>query len=186
VTRRSTGVTVLIVAAAVVATIVVLGIVGAVAVPVFLAQRMRAEWRSTTFALPETFEGVPRVAVPETYPVGAGDTLMAVTQAAGYDNGPLAYHVVVGKGRDPLSVEDQAGLRQDILAGWADSAYPVHLTEQEPGRLGGWFGCGSVPGTPSTACIATDHAGLVTVITSGGSDAVAEVRRLREAVEKRS
>ena len=62
--RRSRAVTALIAAAVVLVSIIGIGIVSAVAIPVFLSQRMKAEWRSTTIALPATFDGGEREELP--------------------------------------------------------------------------------------------------------------------------
>ena len=181
--RRSRAVTALIVVAVTVVGVIGLGVLAAIAIPVFLHQRTRAEWRATTVALPETFEGGQRIAAapdlqPQT-PLG-----MARMDVGNYrTDAGVRLFVVAAKALDPQSVEDQAEARRGLLAGLASQG--TVLQEKDAGALGGWFGCGTVNSTPSTACVATDHGSVVAIIVSGSDDPAAEALRLREAVVRR-
>ena len=92
--------------------------------------------------------------------------------------------VVAAKSSDPMTAEDQTEARRGVVAGLASTGVDVTLQEADAGALGGWFGCGSVAGTPNSACVATDHGSLVTVIVQGAADPAGEARRMREAVVK--
>jgi hypothetical protein len=185
VARRSTGLTVLVVAAVVVTSIVVMGIISAIAIPVFLAQSMRSEWRATTYVLPESFDGMDRTEVPPAMVPDVAGQVTGPIQVAYYQRGTTAYFVVAAKGKEPLTTEDQLSARRGFVGGMAQNGVSLSLTEQDAGRLGGWFGCGTHTATGATACLATDHAGIVMVVATGSADPAGEARKLREAVEKR-
>jgi hypothetical protein len=177
--RRSRAVTALIVAAIVVGSLVVAGIVAAIAIPVFLNQRVRAEWKATTVTLPRTFEGGQLTAAPpDLQPQTPEGTAMMDVGTYRTDTGVTLF-VLAAKTGDPLTVEDQAEARRSLLAGLASEG--MNLQEQDAGDLGGWLGCGRVGAAPSTACVATDHGSLVAVIVTGAADPVTVARRLREA-----
>jgi hypothetical protein len=180
--RRSRAVTALIVAAVVVAGVIGLGIVSAVAIPVFLSQRMRAEWKATTVSLPETFEGGQRISAPADLQPQTPEGMARVDVGNYRTDAGVTLFVVAAKTGDPLTAEDQADARRSLLAGLASEG--MVLRETDAGALGGWFGCGIVAGSPSTACVATDHGSLVAVIVAGSDDPAAEARRMREAVVK--
>jgi hypothetical protein len=179
---RSRAVTALIAAAVVLVSIIGIGVVSAVAIPVFLSQRMKAEWRSTTIALPATFDGGTRTDVPSSAIPQVPDDVIEPLQVAGYRTGDGATLVVgLTKARRPMTDQDQAEARRGVVAGMAMRDVQLTLTESDPGQLGGWFGCGAVTGNPATACVATDHAGIVMIVVAGSDAPVADARRLREA-----
>ena len=179
---RSRAVTALIAAAVVVVSIIGIGIVSAVAIPVFLAQRMKAEWRSTTIALPATFDGATRTDVPSSAIPQVPDDVIEPLQVAGYRTGD-GTTIVVGatKAKQAMTEQDQVDARRGVVAGMAMRDVQLTLTESDPGPLGGWFGCGAVTGDPATVCVATDHAGIVMIVVAGSDAPVADARRLREA-----
>jgi hypothetical protein len=190
VTKRSTGLTVLVVAAAAVAAVVVLGIVTAVAIPVLLAQSMRAEWKATTFVVPETFEGTPRAEVPAALlRAEVADDVTGPVQAGRYRIGAVDYTVLAAKGKKPLTEDQQAAIRRGYASGLASNGLGLQLTAEEPGELGGYFGCGFLTSRTAqvTTCISTDHAGVVVIVATGSADssAIAEAGKLRRAVVKR-
>lgn len=181
--RRSRAVTALIVAAVVVGSLVVAAIVAAVAVPVLLNRRMRAEWQATTVALPESFDGGRLTsAPPDLQPQASGGTPRTSVGIYRTDAGATVF-AAAGKTVDPLTPEDQAEGRREFLAGLA--AEGATLQQTDAGDLGGWFGCGRVGDSPTTACVATDHASLVAVLVTGADDPVSLARRLREATVHR-
>ena len=185
--RRSRAVTALIVAAAVMASLVVAGIVAAVAIPVFLNQRMRAEWKATTVGLPDTFDGGARSAVPAAVrsQLAAVAEQLASSDAASYrTDGGVTVFVVAGKGREPLTEADGEDVRRGMLDGMAESGLSVSLAESDPGRLGGWFGCGSL-GAAASVCLATDHASVVILVVAGSDDPTTVARRMRETAVRR-
>lgn len=181
--RRSRAVTALIVAAVVVGSLVVAGVVTAVAVPVFLDRRVRAEWRATTVALPEAFEGGRRTAVaPDLQPrnpEGAPPMEVATYRT---DAG-VTILVYAAKTAGPQTTENQAEDRRAVLAELASEG--VELQETDAGALGGWFGCGRVADSPETMCLATDHASFLTAHVTGADDPASVARRLREATVHR-
>jgi hypothetical protein len=192
--RRSTGLTVLVVAAVVVGAVVVMGVVSAVAIPVFLAQRMRAEWKATTFVLPETFDGATRTAVPASEIPDLSAESFGTLQVARYRTGTTSYFVVAAKGKEPLAGSEQVDFPRQLSGGMAQDGMRLSFTEKDAGKLGGWHGCGPVTltgsggdtGTGLTACASVDHAGVVLVLVTGLADPAAASLRLREAVERRS
>jgi len=149
--RRSRAVTALIVAAIVVATLIAAGVVAAVAIPVYLGHRMRAEWEATSIGLPETFDGGPRTAVPASArsQLATEDELMTSDLALYRTKGGATVVVVAGKTKRPMNDAGGASFRRGMLAGMAQSGLSVSLTESDPGRLGGWFGCGAPAGLPA-------------------------------------
>jgi len=189
--RRSRAVTALIVAAIVVASLVAAGIVAAVALPVYLGHRMRAEWEATSIGLPETFDGGARTAVPAAArsQLATEDELMTSDLALYRTTGGTTVVVVAGKTKRPMSDATGASFRRGMLAGMAQSGLSVSLTESDPGRLGGWFGCGAPAGMPTGAptsvCVAVDHASVVLVVVAGSADGVSVARRMREAAVRR-
>ena len=179
---RSRAVTALIAAAIVLVSVIGIGIVSAIAIPVFLAQRMKAEWRSTTIALPQTFDGAARTDVPQSMVPQVPNDVIDPLQVAGYrTGGGTAFVVGLTKARQPMTEQDQADARRGVVAGMATRDVRLTLTESDPGQLGGWFGCGAVGGDAATACVATDHAGIVMIVVAGSDAPVADARRLREA-----
>ncbi len=185
--RRSPAVTALIAAAVVVAALFVVGVVAAVAIPVFLNQRVRAEWRATTVALPDTFDGARRLEV-----AGGAELRQAAPEEAAsadlatYVTGSRTTYLVLGvKTKDPMTAEDQTDARREMLAGMSASGVTMDLTEADAGNLGGWFGCGPIEGTPASACVATDSASAVLVVMRGSQDVTGDARRMRETVVRR-
>jgi hypothetical protein len=185
--RRSRAVTALIVAAAGVVALILAGIVAAVAIPVFLNQRLRAEWRETTVSLPETFDGGARTDAPAALASAfAADDAVRSAEVAVYrtDRGARVV-VVAAKSREPMT--ETAGLetRRGLVAGLAENGAHLTLAEADAGTLGGWFGCGPVTGSAADVCVATDHGAVVMVVVSGSDDPVSLARRMREAVVRR-
>jgi hypothetical protein len=188
VVRRSRAVTALVAAAVAVACLVVVGIGAAIAIPVFLSQRMKAEWRSTTITLPETFDGGTRTEVPASLVPQLPSEVASQLHIAFYRTGAGATILVAAaKAPEPLSAEDQVTARREVLAGVAGtgSGVTLSLTETDAGELGGWFGCGTPSTGRGSACLATDSSGLVMVLLEGSPDPVADARRMREAVVHR-
>jgi hypothetical protein len=181
--RRSRAVTALIVAAVVVGSLFVAGIVAAVALPVFLNQRIRAEWQATTVALPETFEGGARTAAPPDLQPQNPEGVPRMEVATYRTDAGVTVLAVAGKTGSPQRTEEQAENRRDLLAGLASEG--VNLQETDAGALGGWLGCGRADGSPSTICVATDQASILSLLVTGADDPASVARRLREATVHR-
>jgi hypothetical protein len=184
--RRSRAVTALIVAAVVVGVVVVAGIVAAVAIPVFVHQRIRADWKATTVSLPETFDGGARTEVSAAVrsQLSVADAF-ANSDIAVYRTGGVTVLAVAGKPTQPLAEADGAEVRRGMLAGMAGNGVSVSLAETDPGRLGGWFGCGTLGAQPASVCLATDHGSFVMVVVSGSDDPASVARRMRESAVHR-
>jgi hypothetical protein len=181
--RRSRATTALIVAAVVVGSLVVAGIVAAVAVPVLLDQRIRAEWKATTVTLPQAFEGGQRTSAPPDLQPQTPEGVPRMEVGIYRTDAGVTVMAFAAKTAGPQTTENQAEDRRGVVAGLASEG--MNLQEADAGALGGWLGCGRVAGSPSTMCVATDHASIVSVVVTGADDPVAVARRLREATVHR-
>ena len=166
------------------ATIVVMGVLAAVAIPVFLHERDLA--RKTVVAAPEQVLGMPRLndaisaaamARMEGLP-GPGDHVAGV-----YGTGDV--RIVVGAARYHLSSDDQDGYL-DAAASEATSQ-GVSLEDVEPGRLGGTMRCGTASQAPMTICVFSDGGSYgVVVVTGPADDPGGTARGAREAFVRRT
>jgi hypothetical protein len=174
--------------------LVLLGIVAAVAIPVFLNQRARATYAATRIVLPSSVDGLPRnpaIKVAATVRQSQQDTDQVlpgvfVVSGLGYGsagNGPAAI-VLVAHSRHALSAVEQATMRLGAIA--RISRQGDSLAPEPAGRLGGSFDC--LIRDTATTCIAADPAGVFT-ITVGHGDPKTRVdtaRRIRESIELRA
>jgi hypothetical protein len=160
------------------------GILAAIAIPVFLSQRMKAEWSSTTVSLPADFNGQPRntsasaQAVAKTF--ASGDIKSEDVGIYGAI-GSTAVIIVAVKPAAPTSPEGQDVERADLEQGFQAQG-GLRLTRQpDAGPLGDWLGCGANP-QGVEVCLATGTASLVAVITATGTgDPVAVIRQAQAA-----
>ena len=95
--------------------------------------------------------------------------------------------VVAAKAQEPMTAEDQVAARRELVAGLAADDLQLTFTETDPGRLGGWFGCGTAAtaAAGSTRLPRHGHAAVVLVVLRGSKDPAADARRMREAVVRR-
>jgi hypothetical protein len=171
--RRSGGPRWLIVLAGLIALLLVPGLLAVVALPVFLGQRTKAEYRATTVELPANVHGLKRNTGTKAKAlarsltggeIGAGD--VAVYGPAGRG----AVIIVAVKPPAPMSEAQQAAERDDLERAWAARGTPLFLIrEPNAGELGGWLGCGRTT-EGRQVCLATSIGSVVTVISTAGRD----------------
>jgi hypothetical protein len=164
-------------------------ILAAIAIPVFLNQRMKAEWSSTTVALPADFNGQPKnttaaaQAVAQTFV--AGDITIEDVGIYG-PIGSTAVIIIAVKPSAPTSSDGQDAERADLERGFQAQGGLRLTKEADPGSLGGWLGCGTNPQRVEV-CLGTTTASLVAVISASGTgDPVALIRQARTATVTRN
>lgn len=173
----------LIVLLAVAALTFVIGILAAIAIPVFISQHSKAQWQSTTVALPDSFAGVDRgtdkksLAVAKTFAEGQVTADNVGIYGA---SGPRVMVIVAIKLPTSMSSVEQAVERKEYEGAFAASGLKLVLNaEDDPGPLGGWLGCGSTS-QGVRVCLATDSASMVSMISGPeAGDPVALMRQAR-------
>lgn len=164
------------------ATIVVMGVLAAVAIPVFLHERDLA--RRTAVAAPDEVMGMPRLDDAASAAAqsrmqqlpGPGDHVAGV-----YGTGDV--RVVVGAARYHLSSDDQDGYLTSSSSEATEQG--VALVDVEPGRLGGTLRCGTK--APMTICVFADGGSYgVVVVTGPAQDPYGTARGAREAFVRRT
>jgi hypothetical protein len=144
-------------------------ILAAIAIPVFLSQRAKAEYQSTSVSLPATFnnqkrnDGADAVKVAQSFVVSG---VVGAKDVAVYGKvGPTMVVIMAVKPPSALSSTDQKALRDDIETKFTALNTPLAL-------LGGpdadddhvWNGCGQTQ-QGLEVCLATSPGSLVTVMT---------------------
>lgn len=184
-TGLSTGGKVAVILGACVAGIVVLAILAAVAIPVFLNQRARAEAGHISVSLPATVAGYPKLsgsADASIQNIVAALPAEASSQGAVY--GSTRPFVVVIVGHHVMLPKD----RSTFLNGVARSEHSEEVAQipVDPGPLGGEMRCGTAMDLTHTDCAFAD-AGAFGVIDVAlvGPKASALVQQVRAQVEQR-
>jgi hypothetical protein len=185
---RSTGAKVAIGIAIAAGSLVVLGILAAIAIPVFLNQHAKAIAARTSVTLPDSVAGYAKLPAAAQQSV---QSLVAQMPAEGHAQGAVYGHgvtpdVVVIVGSHVLTASDQ----RDYLAAVNDSERKASGLEEASvpaGPLGGTLQCGSSPDGRRTDCAFVD-AGAFGVIDVVGTGATAQQLALavRSEVEHRS
>jgi hypothetical protein len=166
------------------------GVLAAIAVPVFLSQRLKAEHQGTTVQLPTSFNGTKRNTGAAAKKVAQGFAVGGIKaeDVAVYGKvGPKAVIILAVKPPAPWTDSEQSAQRSEIEQGFAAQGTPLFLLrEPDPGELGGWIGCGATS-QGLEVCLATSVGSLVSVITAaGGDDPVALLRQARAATVRHS
>lgn len=182
----STGVKVLIGLAAGALVLVIVGIMTAIAIPVFLNQRAKATAAGTTMTLPATIGA--RQQLSDQASTDLARQLLAEmpqgTKLAVY-GAPGDPSLVVYLYRQYLPAHEDAAFVAGVAKGAANAGVTMH--EADPGRLGGAARCGAVVGGGATHCVYADTAGAVGVVVRGeGAAAEYEAVSVREQVEHRA
>jgi hypothetical protein len=180
----------LIVLLALVLGLVGTGILAAVAIPVFLSQRLKADYQATTVHLPAKFNGHKQNTTAQAKTMAksfAVDDIQIKDVAVYGTVGPGAVIIVALKPPAAMSDVEQAAQRKDIERAFAAEGTPLTLIQDpDPGELGGWIGCGSIE-AGLEICLATSAGSLVTVISAaGGADPVKLLRQARAATVSHS
>jgi len=164
---------------------VVLGILAAIAIPVFLSQRGKAEWQSTTVSLPASVAGQDRNTSAAATKLAAGFASEGVPVDSVGLYGPLGPDSVIviamktPRFETPQEQEDtQAGFERGFAA---RAGTGMTLTRQaEPGKLGGRLSCGSMQTVQ--VCVTINANSIVALVTGSSKvDPVALTRQTREA-----
>lgn len=167
-----------------VGAVVVMGVLAAIAIPVFLNQRDLA--RSTVVTAPEQVLGMPRLTDPLSAAAesrmqglpGPGDHVAGV-----YGTGDV--RVVVGAARYHLTPGDQDSYLDAAVA--EATSQGVTLADVEEGRLGGTLRCGTSSGAAMTICVFVDGGSYgVVVVTGAVEDPSGTARAAREAFVRRT
>ena len=180
----------LIVLIALVVGLVGTGILAAVAIPVFLSQRLKADYQATTVQLPATFNGHKQNTTAQAKALAKSLAIddIQVKDIAVYGTiGPDAVIILAVKPPAAMSVVEQAAQREDIEREFAAQGTPLSLIQEpDPGELGGWIGCGSTEAGPEI-CLATSAGSLVAVFSPRrGDDPVKLLREARAAAVSHS
>jgi hypothetical protein len=180
----------LIIVAAVVGTVIVVGILAAIAIPVFLNQRAKAEAARITVSAPATVGGWTRLTDPTSRAIE--QQLLAApgpgTRVAGVYGSGGRKQAFFSAGHVAMSFAD----RRDFLAGAESGAARstelggAVFIDADPGVLGGRMRCTSLATGNVTVCLFAD-AGAYGSVTVFGSvnQGVTLARTVREAVEHR-
>jgi type II secretory pathway pseudopilin PulG len=186
-----------IVLIAVPVVLVLVGILAAIAIPVFLDQRAKALDAATTVVFPASIENLPRQTGIDAK--NATDSVLNAlprdfrdAQAGIYSDGSTHQIVVLsmrppkGSGRIPIDAS--------VTDFWAGARHgtPTSVTMSEPvdrdaGRLGGRMSCATLTGASTgQICVAVDSIVLVAVFDLSPSQDRNLPLRVREAVVHRS
>ena len=181
----STGLKVLIGVGIALGSLIIVGILAAIAIPVFLNQRAKAEAAAVHVAIPESAAGLQRLHTETASSIE--QTLMqpgtpGTHYAAVYGTGGRMVASVGISTHTMLPGDRKAflrGAKEGTSSGFVGSFAPV-----DAGKLGGDFQCASA-GKAGVICLFADAGsyGVVTVnrdYTTG----VAMARQIREAVER--
>jgi hypothetical protein len=185
---RSTGAKVAIGIAIAAGSLVVIGILAAIAIPVFLNQQAKAVAARTTVSLPDTVGGDPKL--PESAQAGVRSLAARIpaeghAQAAVYGRGSTVTVVVI-VGSHALNSTDQSGYLSAVKASEARSAGVVQA-RVAAGPLGGTLQCGTSPDGRRTDCAFVDAGafGVIDVLGTGPG-AQQRVLSIRSEIEHRS
>lgn len=166
------------------ATLVVVGVLAAIAIPVFLQQRDLS--RRTTLSVPDQVMGIPR----STDAVGAASEARMQALPGPGDHVAGAYgtgttRVLVGVARYHMGPEAQAAYLRDAEKEATSQAVQLHGVAA--GRLGGSMRCGASTVAPLTLCVFVDGGSYgVVVVTGAGTDPTGTARAAREAFVHRT
>jgi hypothetical protein len=186
---RSPATTALIAVAAVFGTLVVVGLLVAIAIPVFLNQRGKDVAARTTVAIPPTAAGLPlrTDAAGERLAQPLRDLDIPGTHLAGAYGGAARPEAVVGITKHYMSPADQRGyLRGSVAAARrASDNESAEFGDIAPGLLGGTVRCSSA--STMTVCFFVDAGAYGSVVVFGTEERAMElVPQLRAAVEHRA
>jgi hypothetical protein len=163
-----------------------LAVLAAVAVPVFLSQRLKADYAATSVSLPATFNGADRNTGSQAAVAAKAFTVAGVIEekdVAVYGPiGPDAVILVALKQPEAMSETAQQQQRQELERAFSAQGAALTLTGgPESGVLGGWAGCGPTS-QQLEVCLATSSGSLVVVLSAtGAGDPVTLLRQARAA-----
>jgi hypothetical protein len=160
-----------------------LSIMSAVAIPVFLNQRAKAQWQATRVTIPQTFEGADRNTGAAAKQFASDfSTASGIGSDAVGVFGPVntqAVIIMAVKSGAPWSDAEQAAQRRGFVQGFTSQDQTLTTPVQvDPGRLGGWAGCG-LTSSGIHICFATDADSIVVIVS--GTDAGDPATLLRDA-----
>jgi hypothetical protein len=175
----STATKVLIGLAIALGSLVVLGILTAIAIPVYLHQRDKAEAARTVVSVPDTLVGYPRMSGDIATQIeqqlkaapGPGDHLVAVY-------GTTLPVVAVSVTKQAMTPADQRAFLRGV-----ESTSDVPLSERDPGAYGGTLTCGTE--RSATLCVFADSGAYGAVMVFDSDDPMTTVREARAAIEHR-
>jgi hypothetical protein len=183
----STGIKVLIGAAIAFGSLIVVGILTAIAIPVFLDQRAKGAAEQTTVSIPSTAAGLAlrTDAISESLVEPLRTASLPGTHLAGAYGGSTRPEALVTITKRYMSPEDQ----RDYMAGGAREAAKeagLEVTSPVPaGPLGGKARCCS--SASMTICFFVDSGAYGTVVVFGTPERGLELLpQLRAAVEHRA
>jgi hypothetical protein len=167
-----------------VAGLFVVGILAAIAIPVFISQREKAQWQATTVSLPATLNGADRntTATANTLATTFANDGIPLENIGIY--GPIGPDVVIIFAvKTPIAATpaQRAAERAEFERGFAvpGSSSLVLTPQADPGKLGGELSCDSSQGVQ--ICVATDANSIFALVT--GAKAVAPATLTRQARE---
>jgi hypothetical protein len=175
---------------AVIGAVMLGGLATVIAIPWVNEHRVERQFAATRIALPESFNGQSRRPVDRAEAalsaVGPGFTR---TELGLYGESALKLVLILAaRPATAMDDRDQALARAEFGRNFARTSNGAQATLTriaDPGRLGGWFGCGLVTGV--TVCVATDSGSMVAVLMGPATPDPRELARLaREASVSRA
>jgi len=165
----------------------VIGIVAAVAIPVFLNQRGKAAAAGTTVQMPGRAVGLVRLT--DATSLRYEQQLLQVPTpgphlAAVYGTATGQRRALVLAGKAAMSRQDQAAFLAGEERGVANTV-PLRFHDVAPGKLGGSMRCGEAPERQLTICLFIDAGAYGTIDLLGSLRDTRTAVALREQVEHR-
>lgn len=165
--------------------LILVGIMVAIAIPVYLNQHAKSTAAATTLALPAQVGTLVKLTDPASLSVASqlSATLPKGYQVGVYGN-PGHQRLIVYVYPRFLPPGADAAFVASSAEGAASNGISMHVVD--PGSLGGKARCGELPGQAATQCVFADSAGAVGVLLGGtGPAAESEAVAIREQVEQR-
>jgi type II secretory pathway pseudopilin PulG len=183
----STGLKVLVIVGAALGVLVIVGILAAVAIPVFLNQRAKAQAAATTISLPAQMLGLTQL-----HDARSLQMEQQLRQQPGQPH--VGVYGMQGSLRAAVTISKRAmspADRRSFLAGAESEDVPnagsLSWSDVGPGRLGGVMQCATATKLPFSICVFADAGAFGTITLFGPYTGRADVAlALRESIEHRS
>lgn len=175
--------------------LVVLGIIAAIAIPVFLNRSATATLESTSIAMPATIGAYTRLDTPEANQITEPTRQQMLRQEhvdaveiGVYDSQAGRGMFMATKFDKPMPKHELGEATRVAFAGLASSGVKVAgITPVEPGRLGGVMECGTgaIATAPVKVCVSADQAAVAVVVFYNAAIPDSTALEVREAIEIR-
>jgi hypothetical protein len=188
VSTMSVGMKVLIAIASVIGGFILLGILAAIAIPVFLNQRAKAEAAATSVSIPTQVVGLARLTDARSLQVEQQLRQQPGQPAVGVYGVNGSVRATVAVSRQAMSGADDAAFLQGAERGFQNQGVgQVFFTAVDAGRLRGLMRCATVVSPQFSVCVFADHGAFGSISLYGSLTGRTDVAlSIREAVEHRS